>query len=124
MRFQRDLHLDDARLTGTVGSGYEIVPNGYHPFSYYVLGGIDLTGDSTTLNGNAESDDSGDMEKASGAGLGYDPRISGFDIAEQAGNDSYEEAREMAKAARVSSQSESSSQTEASSQSEAPSSNE
>lgn len=86
-------------------SGFEFVPNGYHPFSYYVLGGIDITGQATALNGNAESDDAGDMTRVDGAGFGYDPRLSGFDIAEAAGADSYEQAREMARTAAKNSES-------------------
>lgn len=99
MRFGKDLRLCDATKTGIIESGFEFVPNGYHPFSYYVLGGIDISGEATALNGNAESDDAGDLTTAVNAGYGYDPRLSGFDIAEAAGADAYEQVREMAKTA-------------------------
>lgn len=77
-------------------NSFEAIPNDYHPFSYYVLGGIDISGESTSLSGNPESDESGDLTSATDAGYGYDPRISGFDIAEAAGNDAYKQVREMA----------------------------
>lgn len=99
MRFGKDSRLYDAIETGVIESGFEFIPNGYHPFSYYVLGGIDISGEATALNGNAESDDSSDLTTAVNAGYGYDPRLSGFDIAEAAGKDVYEQAREMAKTA-------------------------
>lgn len=86
-------------------NSFERIPNGYHPFSYYVLGGIDISGEATMLSGNPESDESGDLTSATDAGYGYDPRISGFDIAEAAGNDAYKQVREMAaKAAKDSSE--------------------
>lgn len=97
MRFERS-YEDVVNSHGSM-NGFEFVPYGYHPFSYYVLGGIDVSGQATALNGNAEPDDAGDMTRADGAGYGYDPRLSGFDIAEAAGRDAYEQAREMAKTA-------------------------
>ena len=80
--------------------GFELVPNSYHSFSYYVLGGIDISGEATMLNATVESDDAGDMATATGAGAGYDPRISGFDIAEMSGNNVYEQYREKAAKAK------------------------
>lgn len=99
MRFAKD---NDTVVHSDVCSwdaSFEIVPNSYHPFSYFVLGGIDISGESTALTGNCESDSSGDLTSATGAGFGYDPRLSGFDIAEAAGTASYEEVRKMAQTA-------------------------
>ena len=109
MRFQRD-PFKIATVTLKMVNGFEFVPNGYHPFSYYVLGGIDVAGDSMLLSGNPISDSDGDLTSASDAGFGYDPRLGPFDIAEQAGADVYEDVRRQAMtAARSESQSEESS---------------
>jgi hypothetical protein len=112
MRFQKNIIVEDSTKKGSLGNSFEFEVNGYHPFSYYVLGGIDLSGDATSLNGNAESDDDSDLSSAVGAGYGYDPRISGFDIAEAAGTDSYQEARELAKTSNASSSDADTSETE------------
>ena len=115
MRFQRpDLHIEDSSHRVSFGNSFEFIPFGYKPFSYYVLGGIDVSGDSMNLSGNPESDSADDLSSASGAGAGYDPRVSGFDIAEESGVEAYQEALVKAKTASRSSQqaSESSEDTE------------
>lgn len=68
----------------------------WRPLSYYVLGGIDLDGVSD-LNNNVEYD--GDIDETpevyNSPDVGqpfFDPRISGFDIAEKLGVDSYNAA--------------------------------
>jgi hypothetical protein len=100
MRYGKDSRDILCSSVPVMKSGFDIVPCSYHPFSYYVLGGIDVSGDATMLNATVESDDSGDMATATGAGAGYDPRISGFDIAEMSGNDVYEQYREKAAKAK------------------------
>ena len=123
MRFERkDLKLSDASHRAIIENAFEAIPNGYKPFSYYVLGGIDVSGDVLNLSGNPESDSAGDMESANGAGPGYDPRVSGFDIAEQSGIEAYQEAIERSRTAAKSS--ESSESSEFSESSESPESSE
>lgn len=109
MRFGKDEKETGVLSSPSMENGYEFIPHSYRPFSYYVLGGIDIDGDSLSLNGGAVGDESGDLMSANGAGLGYDPRTSGFDIAEEAGNDVYEGIRTQAATARHQSLSEGSS---------------
>lgn len=70
----------------------------WRPLSYYISGGIDVSGKATLLNGTPEYDgkqdenpDVFDSSEVLGQPL-YDPRISGFDIAEELGVNSYLEA--------------------------------
>lgn len=68
----------------------------YHPFSYYVLGGIDVDGDSLLLNADIDFDPEDEIEAGCSVDGATDPRISGFDIAESVGIQAYEKVREKA----------------------------
>lgn len=68
----------------------------YRPFSYYVLGGIDVDGDSLLMNADVGFDPEDEIEAGCSVDGATDPRISGFDIAEQVGIDAYEKVREKA----------------------------
>lgn len=78
----------------------------YRPFSYYVLGGIDVDGDSLLMNADVGVDSDSDIESGCSVDGSCDPRVSAFDIAEQVGIDAYEKVKE--KAQRSQSKSESS----------------
>lgn len=71
--------IDSLETTGT-----------YRPMSYYVFGGIDIDGDALKETGQASFDT--DEEIAAGCGVDAfcDPRVSKFDVAEQAGVEAYE----------------------------------
>lgn len=61
----------------------------FHPLSYYLNGGVDLTGDTLSTTGDAEYDTEEDVsdilsEGASSVAFG-DPKMSKFRIVEQLG---------------------------------------
>lgn len=66
----------------------------YHPLSYYVLGGIDVTGEGLTLDAPVSYDSMDDLEAAVGPDSRCDPRVSFFDIAEDVGIRSAKAAEE------------------------------
>ena len=74
----------------------EEVPNGYHPFSYYVLGGIDIDGQALAMNGDPMADTDDEISSGCGVDAACDPRVSGFDIAEAAGIEAYQKVQENA----------------------------
>lgn len=74
----------------------EEIPNGYHPFSYFVLGGIDLDGQALSMNGDAMADPDEELSSGCGADAACDPRVSGFDIAEAAGIEAYAKIKDKA----------------------------
>jgi len=69
----------------------------YRPFSYYVLGGIDVDGDALLLNATPGSDSDEEIDAGCAVDAACDPRVSGFDIAEQSGVDAYKKVQELAK---------------------------
>ncbi|WGL31245.1 hypothetical protein [Dipodfec virus UOA04_Rod_841] len=56
----------------------------YHPLSYYVLGGIDVTGEGLDMSFPVSYDSPEDLESAQ-PDARCDPRVSFFDIAEEVG---------------------------------------
>lgn len=76
----------------------------YRPFSYYVLGGIDVDGDSLTMNADIGFDDDSEIEAGCAVDGACDPRVSGFDIAEQVGIDAYEKVKEKAQRSQTKSE--------------------
>lgn len=73
----------------------------YRPFSFYVLGGIDVDGDALNMDAPTSFDDD---ESSSGidcvADATSDPRISPFDIVERAGVSAYEKYKAEAATSR------------------------
>ncbi|UNI72419.1 MAG: hypothetical protein [Chaetfec virus UA24_2292] len=74
----------------------------YRPFSYYVLGGIDVDGDALTMNADISFDDDSEIEAGCSVDGACDPRVSGFDIAEKVGIDAYEKVKEKSQRSAVS----------------------
>ena len=69
----------------------------YRPFSYYVLGGIDLDGDALKDNAQTTFDSPDDISGVDCSVDGTsDPRVSAFDIIEKAGVQSYERYKQEA----------------------------
>lgn len=71
-------------------------PGQYRPFSYFVLGGTDLSGESLALNGDAMFDTDEEIDSGVGVDASCDPRISKFDIAEAAGISAFEKVQQEA----------------------------
>lgn len=76
-----------------VEDSFEGFENGYHPFSYYVLGGVDISGDHTRLDAKVMYDDDADINSGAHDGS-CDPRVSKFDICEQSGVEAFENLQE------------------------------
>ncbi len=57
----------------------------YRPLSYYVSGGIDVTGEGLVLDAHVEYDSAEDLASTVGPDSRCDPRVSFFDIAEEVG---------------------------------------
>lgn len=72
----------------------------FHPFSYYVDGGLDLTNTETDLSAKIEFDTDEELEFGATA-YGCDPRISMFDVAEQFGIQAAEQAKELQTKSKV-----------------------
>lgn len=77
-------------------SGFELLPNDYHSFGYYVLGGIDVSGEALRLDGHAEFDDEAEISGSRVVDGTTDPRVSKFDIVEQTGAAAYEKVQQIA----------------------------
>lgn len=74
----------------------------YRPFSYYVLGGIDVDGDNLLMSADIDFDPESDIESGCSVDGACDPRVSGFDIAEQVGIDAYNKVLEKAAKSKAS----------------------
>lgn len=64
----------------------------YEPFSHYVLGGYDLTGEHTALTSNTSFDDDEVVNSLQGTDAMCEPRVSRLDLIESLGIDELEEA--------------------------------
>lgn len=57
----------------------------YHPLSYYVLGGVDVTGDGLDLSAPVSFETKDDIDKGVEPDSRCNPRVSFFDIVEGVG---------------------------------------
>lgn len=87
-----------ARITD---ENFAFQSNGYHPLSYFVLGGIDVSGEALQEVGGVMSES--DSEASFGVPVDplCDPRTSPFDVAEIYGIESYENALKEVEAAKA-----------------------
>lgn len=90
----RNIVVSDVDFVGVIDFDSQ-----WHPLSYYVRGGLDISGTQLSLNNPVEYDgemsENPDVYNSSDVGQPfYDPRISGFDVAERLGVDSYNAAQD------------------------------
>lgn len=76
-------------------NGYPTSTEPYKPFSYYVLGGTDIGGDSLLMNGDAMFDTDEEINQGFAVDATCNPRIGFFQIAESAGIEQANLAKEQ-----------------------------
>lgn len=100
-----------------IPAGFELIPGAYKPFSYFVLGGVDVSGEALRMDSVIEHDESDvcdafmstDPDVEMSTMSQYNPRTSALDMAEMSGVGAYDDYisnREAAKAAQSQSQTE------------------
>lgn len=86
---------DSYRFTKRIVS-FSVQENSYKPFSYYVLGGLDVDGSALSMDASVEADDDSFLSSAINnledpIASPYDPRTSVFDMVEVTGVSAYED---------------------------------
>lgn len=103
-------------------SSYDTSENIARPFSYYVLGGIDISGESLRMDASTEFDNDSDIDSFQGVETEnlsptdvvspFNPRTSVFDMVELTGVGAYDDYQKGKTSSSTSASSEQSSKSE------------
>lgn len=67
-----------------LGTSYDC-SHEYRSFGFYVLGGMDVTGEHTSLDANITFDEQNDIDNGCGVDAFSDPTVGFFEVAESMG---------------------------------------